>query len=147
MNTDLFSYASSLCSRKEYCRSEIESKLKIKGATSQEVNQLIEQLEREGYIDEMRYAHAFVRDKFRFEHWGRVKIRYQLLRKGICDCDIDDALNEIDEKQYRDALSNFIQARQINSSEDDSLRASQKIARVAINRGYEPPLVFKALNI
>lgn len=146
MNTDLLSYASALCARKEYCRSEIAAKLRSKGAAPDETEQLLQHLEREGFIDEARYARAFVADKFRFDHWGRVKMRYQLLRKGVSDCDIDAALEEIDEKQYRQALADFVKSRRQTTAEEDPFRTSQKIARAAISRGYEPNLVFNALN-
>lgn len=147
MKTDLFTYAAALCARKEYCRSEMATKLRMKGAGADETEQLLQHLEREGFIDESRYARAFVRDKFRFDHWGRVKLRYQLLRKGVNDCDIDAALDEIDEQQYREALAEFVKSRRSLSAEDDPFRASQKIARAAISRGFEPNLVFSTLKI
>jgi len=147
MKSDLFSYASSLCARKEHCRSEIAAKLRQKGAAPDETEQLLQRLEREGFIDEARYARAFALDKFRFDRWGRVKIRYQLLRKGVGDCDIEAALNEIDERQYRQALADFIKSRRDTSAEDEPLKATQKIARAAISRGYETNLVFNTLNI
>lgn len=146
MTADLFAYASSLCARKEYCRSEIATKLHQKGAGDEETMELIGRLEREGFIDEARYARAFVHDKFRHDRWGRVKIRYHLLRKGVSDCDIEAALGEIDEREYRQALAVFIKSRRGASDGEETIRAMQKVARAAISRGFEPNLVYNILN-
>lgn len=56
-------------------------KLLAKGATPDEVDETLGRLETESYIDEARYARAFVNDKFRFDHWGRIKIRYALRQR------------------------------------------------------------------
>lgn len=144
--TDLYRWASAQCARKETCRSEITAKLLAKGMPGDEADALLARLEREGYLDEARYARAYAADKFRFNHWGRVKIRYMLLHKGVSDCDIDTALGEIAEEEYGEALRQFLAARLRATDGGDPTLAGQKAARAAITRGYEPQLVFQALH-
>ena len=104
-------------------------------------------LEAESYIDEARYARAFVNDKFRFDHWGRIKIRYALRQKGVSDFDTDDALALIDDDDYRQALADFIASRRRTTKGDTPYAVNQKIARAAITRGFEPQMVFDALSV
>lgn len=137
-NNQYYQWATSRCAQKEYCRSEIAKKLLAKGATPDEVDDTLGRLEAESYIDEARYARAFVNDKFRFDHWGRIKIRYALRQKGVSDFDTDDALALIDDDDYRQALADFIASRRRTTKGDTPYAVNQKIARAAITRGFEP---------
>lgn len=121
--------------------------MRTKGATTQQIEQILEQLEAERYVDEIRYARAFVSDKFRFERWGRVKIRYALQHKGIASYCIDEALSHITSDEYKDALATFIAQRKKATKGDTSYEINQKVARVAISRGFEPQLVFSQLKL
>ena len=145
--TDFYLWATGRCSQKEYCRSEIAQKLRTKGATPDEIELLLARLESERYIDETRYARAFVSDKFRFDHRGRIKIVNALRMKGVSSNDIDDALELITDDDYRASLSDFIASRRRTTKGDTPYAINQKIARSAISRGFEPPLVFDALRV
>ncbi len=145
--TDFYLWATGRCSQKEYCRSEIAQKLRTKGATPDEIELLLARLESERYIDETRYARAFVSDKFRFDHWGRIKIVNALRMKGVSSNDIDDALELITDDDYRASLSDFIASRRRTTKGDTPYAINQKIARSAISRGFEPHLVFDALRV
>lgn len=146
-NNQYYQWATNRCAQKEYCRSEIAKKLLAKGATPDEVDDTLGRLEAESYIDEARYARAFVNDKFRFDHWGRIKIRYALRQKGVSDFDTDDALALIDNDDYRQALTDFIASRRRTTKGDTPYAVNQKIARAAITRGFEPQMVFDALSV
>lgn len=145
--TDYYLWATSRCAVKEYCCSEIETKLRQKGATQDEIDTLLERLVNEKYIDESRYAEAFVSDKFRFDHWGRVKISHSLRQKGIADSLIREALEQIDDEEYRTMLTDFIQSKRRTTKGDTPYAINQKIARAAITRGFEPYMVFDQLQM
>ena len=73
-----------LCSRREYCRSDIMKKvLKALDGDRTGAEKITETLVREKYIDELRYSSAFARDKASIAGWGETKIRYMLSAKGI----------------------------------------------------------------
>ena len=145
--TDFYLWATSRCAVKEYCCSEIATKLQQKGATADEIETLLERLVNEKYIDEARYAEAFVSDKFRFDHWGRVKINHALRQKGIADSLIREALEHIDDEEYRTMLTDFIQSKRRTTKGDTPYAINQKVARAAITRGFEPHLVFDLLQM
>jgi len=144
---DLYQWAAAYCAKRECCRSDVLSKLLAKGTTRTEAEAILEKLKAERFIDESRYARAYVNDKFRFDHWGRTKIRYQLLLKKIPESSIDEALSQISEEAYLQAVKAFILSRTKTLSEPDPFKAGQKIARAAISRGFEPYLVFQVLNL
>jgi regulatory protein len=78
---EALSYAASCCSRSELCEADILRKITLFQLTEQEQTDLIARLKEMGFIDSERYARAYVSDKFRFQHWGRIKISYQLKQK------------------------------------------------------------------
>ena len=93
-----------LCSRREYCRSDILKKVvSALDGDRQEAEKIIDILVNEKFIDELRYASAFVRDKSALSGWGVVKIRYMLSSKGIPREVISEALGEVDEGKARTA--------------------------------------------
>ena len=147
MNTDLYAWAAARCARQECSRRDISTKLVGKGATAAEAREVVDRLVGEGFIDDARYARAFVADKFRFEHWGRVKISYMLHLKGLPDNVVDEALQQIDEAQYAETLKDFLEGklRTVRAATPYALR--QKVARAAISRGFEPDLVFQGLDL
>lgn len=147
MNTDLYAWAAARCARQECSRRDISTKLVGKGATAAEAREVVDRLVSEGFIDDARYARAFVADKFRFEHWGRVKISYMLHLKGLPDNVVDEALQQIDEAQYAETLKDFLEGklRTVRAATPYALR--QKVARAAISRGFEPDLVFQVLDL
>ena len=87
-----------LCSRREYCVADVLKKasdgLEGDRAAAQEV---VDVLVKEKYVDDLRYASAFARDKSAIQGWGEVKIRYMLSAKGVPRDVIDKALEEIDQ--------------------------------------------------
>ena len=72
-----------LCARCEQAEGDLRKKLRDWGINSSDSNTIIERLKAERYLDNERYAHAYCRDKLRFNGWGRIKIAYMLKGKGI----------------------------------------------------------------
>lgn len=134
------------CAGTECCKADIRRKLAAKGCSSGEAQHIIDRLVEESFINEERYARAFVADKFRFANWGRTKIRFQLREKGIDGSAIDEALATIDEDDYAESLRRFLQAKRPSVKAASDYERSQKLARSAIARGFEPNLVFCALS-
>ena len=92
--------AANLCARAEHCRFEIAAKLRQWGTDVQDAERILDWLEDGGFINEERFAQSFVHDKYRFDGWGRTKIRYTLRRYGIGDAAVEAAFREIDEEEY-----------------------------------------------
>ena len=103
--------AAALCSRSEQAPADVREKLSKWGLNSVEARQVLDQLIGQGFIDEQRFARAFVNDRFNFNGWGRVKIAHQLRLKGISGELIDEAVKAIDEEKYRQRLIELLRAK------------------------------------
>ena len=124
-----------LCSRREYCRSDIMKKaLEALDGDRESAEKIIETLVGEKYIDELRYSSAFARDKASIAGWGEVKIRYMLSAKGISKDVIAQALEEIDAGRAESRLEKLLENKWKSLMEDP--QGKIKLIRFALGRGY-----------
>ncbi|MCG8582213.1 MAG: RecX family transcriptional regulator [Bacteroidales bacterium] len=138
--------AAALCSRKEYCTGDIKKKLVNWELSEEEVEKAIEWLVSEKFIDDKRYAAYYVRDKFRFNGWGRIKIRYQLRGKQIASDIVDDALEQINEEEYLEMLAELLHSKKRSVKNKDTWQTKAALARFAQSRGFEPDVVFRKID-
>ena len=96
--------------------------------------QVLETLVAEKYVDDLRYALAYCRDKASLSGWGEVKIRYMLSAKGISRELIAEALEEIDSNRAQDRLNRLLQTKYKSIKDDPQCRL--KLLRYALGRGY-----------
>lgn len=124
-----------LCSRREYCRSDMMKKaIAALDGYQSEATRVVDLLVKERYVDDLRYASAFARDKSSISGWGSVKISHMLSAKGISREIIDAALEEIDEEKASSRLDKLLQSK-ARSLKDDP-QAKLKLLRFAMGRGY-----------
>ena len=124
-----------LCSRREYCVEDIRQKaLKALDGDAALAAEVVETLVKEKYVDDLRYASAFARDKSSIQGWGEVKIRYMLSAKKVSREVIDQALREIDTERASSKLQKLLETKYKSLREDPQCRL--KLLRFALGRGY-----------
>lgn len=124
-----------LCSRREYCRADIMKKaLTALDGDREKAEKVVDTLVEEKYLDELRYASAFARDKSSLSGWGETKIRYMLSSKGVPRNLIDRALEEIDDSKARTRLEKLMENK-FRSLKDDP-QCKLKMLRFGLGRGY-----------
>lgn len=124
-----------LCSRREYCVEDIRQKaLKALDGDAALAAEVVETLVKEKYVDDLRYASAFARDKSSIQGWGEVKIRYMLSAKKVSREVIDQALSEIDTERASSKLQKLLETKYKSLREDPQCRL--KLLRFALGRGY-----------
>lgn len=147
VNEKLFSKAAAYCAKSEHCASEVVDKLMVwKGEEDADIDAIVERLRKENYISDQRFCESFTRDKFRFNHWGRMKIRMMLQAKGLDSSAIDLAMNEaIEEETYAEALKNVILAKLSTLSADDP-QLLPKLYRHVASKGFEYEVFSKVVK-
>lgn len=144
---EALSWAAAYCSRSEHCRSEVIEHLERYELSAEEQSRLLKRLEEEGYLDELRYARAFVSDQFRFHQWGRLKIRQGLQLRKISDAVIGEAMTVISESDYVETLTRLLQAKMKHISAGNTYEMAAKLMRFAYGKGYEIETVRKCIDI
>lgn len=124
-----------LCSRREYCKGDILKKvLKAMDGDREAADRIMDTLVKEKYIDELRYASAFARDKSSLAGWGVTKIRYMLSSKGVPGDVIAQALEEIDAEKAESRLDKLMENKFRSLKGDPQCRL--KMLRFGLGRGY-----------
>lgn len=138
--------AESYCVAAERSRMEVSMKLQLWGVSVEAQERILCRLEKEKYLDEKRYAAAYVRDKYRFNQWGRVKIAQMLRAKQVSPGVVSAALEDIDETEYRSILISMLSRKRLTVKASNDYERRGKLIRFALGRGYEMDEVLSCMQ-
>lgn len=132
-----------LCSKAEKCSFDIRTTLRRWGLSEEEINNGINFLIKEKFIDEQRYALNFVHDKFRFNKWGKVKIAYMLRQKRIPENLIEESLSSISDEDYEKAIRDLLLSKVRNLKATSTHERKGKLAVFAQGHGFEGDIAYR----
>jgi len=139
--------AAAYCAHCERAACDVEEKLQKWDVQSGDIERIIKKLTEEDFLNEQRYCNAFAMDKFRFNHWGKIKIAYMLSQKKISQECIIQAIDKIDEEEYLSVLSALLKSKHKTIKATDRFQTEQKLFRFAASRGFEIDAVKRALQL
>ena len=134
------------CAYQERSHREVREKLYGYGLFRDEVDEILSHLITEGFLNEERFAKAFAGGKCRMQKWGRIKITHELEARGLTPNCIKSGLKEIDEQAYLVTLRELLNRKSDQSSEENAFVKRDKLARYAIQKGFEPELVWSMIK-
>lgn len=134
------------CAYQERCESEILTQLDKYILSKEEKSRIIERLIDEKFLDEERFVRSYIRGKFTFKKWGRIKIRQHLKMKNIDDLSIRMGLKEIDETAYRKVIYELFDKKNAQEKEQDLYKRKAKIINHLLSKGFESDIVFKIVE-
>ena len=135
-----------LCARAERCEHELREKMRAWRIDPRDIDAIINSLVTRRFLDDSRFARAFVRDKYRFARWGRRRIAMALRQKRIDSDVIDEALEEINQDEYTAVLRSLLKAKAAQMERPLSYEDRMKLLRFAVARGFETQLVSSLLR-
>ena len=143
---EALSRAATYCSRQERCIADVERKLQDWEVKQKEFGAIIEWLVDEKFIDEARYTSFYVRDKFRFNGWGKVKIRWNLKQKNITGSTLEKALSDIDESVYHEKLHSLLNSKLKSLKGKETYKIKAALIRFAQSKGFETEIIYPAVE-
>jgi regulatory protein len=143
---ELLHKAASYCSISEHCVSEVEEKLNAWSIECDDKAKIIDRLIAEDFINEKRFCVFFVKDKFRFNKWGKIKISYALKQKGVSNDLISIALGTIDEGEYEEMLAAILKTKLVGLKYEYEYEKQGKLFCFAQSRGFESNVIEKVLR-
>lgn len=143
---ELLHKAASYCSISEHCVSEVETKLDAWCVGCDDKSTIIKRLIAEDFINEKRFCIFFVKDKFRFNKWGKIKISFALKGKGLDNALISEALNTIDDGEYEELLASILKTKLVGLKYEFEYEKQGKLFRFAQSRGFENNVIEKAIR-
>ena len=137
---------SAQCAAAELCVADVKRKMAYWDMPEGSEERVVAQLLRERFIDENRFAHAFVRDKFRYNKWGKTKIEFELKKKGLKSEDIADALTEIEENASEDVLLKLLKNKLKSTKGNSDYEVFLKLLRFSAQRGFSQEQAHRCLK-
>ena len=127
---------SALCARAEHSSGEMLEKMRRWQLSEDARERVLDRLIDEKFVDDERFARLFVREKIRFDRWGRRKIEQALYQKGVASDISRRVLDEVDDEAYVAELKKLIAAkrRSVQAESDYEMRA--KLTKYALGRGF-----------
>ena len=143
---EAYTKLSALCAMSEQCCWDVERKMRRWELPAEATERVTRRLVEERFIDEERFAHAFVRDKFRYNHWGKVRIEQELRQRHIASRHIEEALQEIEDTDHLDALRDIIEKKRPTVKGRNNYEIKGKLIRFALGRGFEMDEILKVVG-
>jgi regulatory protein len=134
------------CTYQDRCHIEVERKLTEMRMIPQAKEQIIMSLIEEDYLNEERFALAFVKGKFRIKKWGKIRLKAELKKRQISKYLIKSALEQISEKDYLFTFEELANRKANSIKADSILLKKKKLADYLIYRGWESSLVNNKVN-
>lgn len=131
------------CAYRERCPKEVRDKIRELGLRGADADQVFDVLQADRFFEESRFARAFTTGKFRFNHWGRVRIRQELKMRDICPEQIREALDAIDPDEYLEVVEKLIAKKRQQYDGDDNAR--DKTIASLVRAGFELDIVLKCV--
>jgi regulatory protein len=131
-----------LCAYQERCSSELETKLYQWRFDQEDSDRLLAHLISNNFLNEERFAEAFVSGKVNIKKWGKIKIRQHLKQKRISKYSMDKGITSIDTEVYISNLTGLAERKFISlKGERDSYAKKVKVYRFLASKGYETDLI------
>jgi regulatory protein len=144
---DAYLTLAALCAQAEHCQYEMLEKMRRWELDDEAQARVMQRLVSERYVDDERYARAFVKDKVRYNKWGRRKVEQALWQKHIDEDIRQQVLDEVDDDEYLSVLKPLLQQKRRSTKAANDYELNQKLMRFALSRGFTYDIIRKCLNL
>ena len=135
-----------LCARSEHCQHEMLEKMRQWEMSDEAQARVMQRLIQERYVDDERYARAFVKDKIRYNKWGRRKVEQALWTKRISDDIRTAVLAEVDDEQYLSVLRPLLKQKRRSIKAASDYELNQKLGKFALSRGFTYDIIRQCVD-
>ena len=135
-----------LCARSEHCQYDMLEKMRKWGMTDEEQARVMQRLISERYVDDTRFARAFVRDKIQYNKWGRRKVEQALWMKRIDDDIREQVLGEVDDDEYIGILRPLLKQKRRSLKAQSDYELNQKLVKFALSRGFTFDIIRQCMD-
>ena len=144
---DAYLTLAALCAQAEHCQYEMLEKMRRWELDDEAQARVMQRLVSERYVDDERFARAFVKDKVRYNKWGRRKVEQALWQKHIDEDIRQQVLDEIDDEEYISVLRPLLKQKRRSTKAANDYQLNQKLMRFALGRGFTFDIIRQCINL
>ncbi len=134
------------CIYQDRCQQEVKQKMFQLGVYGEEADDILVELIQQDFVNEERFAKAYVSGKYKLKRWGRLMIINKLKAKEISAYCIELGLKEIDEEAYLENLKYLIEKKKPTIQVNRAYQLNQKLVTYLTGKGYESELIWQVLT-
>lgn len=138
---------SALCAQGEHCQWEMTEKLRKWEIDDEAQARIMERLVKDRYVDDERFARAFVLDKIRYNKWGRRKVEQALYQKHIADDIRRRTLDDVSDEEYLKVLQPLLKQKRRSTKAASDYEMNQKLIRFALGRGFTFDIIRRCMDV
>lgn len=138
--------AADYCAYQERSQQQVRDKLYDYGLHHDEVEEVLTELIMEGFINEERFARAFIGGKFRMKKWGRQKILQGLRPHKISEYCIKKGMEEINPNEYWETLLSHASKKYEQIKGNSAYVVKGKLTQYLYGKGFESDLIREAID-
>ena len=143
---EAFLQLASLCANAEHCQHEMLEKMRKWELPEAVQARVMARLVKERYVDDERYARAFVKDKIRYNKWGRRKVQQALWLKHINSDIQQTVLDEVSDEEYLKVLKPLLKQKNKSIKAESDYERNQKLVRFALGRGFTFDIIRQCMD-
>ncbi len=136
-----------LCAQAEHCQWEMTERMQRWQLDDEAQARVMQRLVKERYVDDERYARAFVKDKVRYNKWGRRKVEQALWQKHIAEDIRQQVLDEVGDDEYASVLRPLLEQKRRSTRANSDYEMNQKLTRFALGRGFTFDVIRQCLDV
>ena len=136
-----------LCAQAEHCQYEMLEKMRRWEVPEDAQARIMAKLIKERYVDDERYAQAFVKDKIRYNKWGRRKVEQALWQKRVDEDIRKRVLDDVDDAEYLSVLRPLLKQKRKTIKAKNDYELNQKMMRFAVGRGFTFDIIRQCMDI
>ena len=136
-----------LCARSEHCQQEMLEKMRQWGVSEEEQAEVMQRLIEERYVDDERFARAFIYDKIRYSKWGRRKVEQALWMKRIDEHISKPLLDDVDDEEYLKILRPMLKQKRKGIRAKSEYEGTMKLIKYALGRGFTMDIIKQCINV
>ena len=144
---DAYLTLAALCAQAEHCQYEMLEKMRRWELPDDAQARVMARLIKERYVDDERYAQAFVKDKIRYNKWGRRKVEQALWQKRIDEDIRKRVLDEVDDDEYLSILRPLLKQKRKTIKAQNDYELNQKLMRFAVGRGFTFDIIRQCIDV
>ncbi|MBN2746029.1 MAG: regulatory protein RecX [Bacteroidales bacterium] len=137
LNSQILNKILRYCAYRERSEKEVKTKLFSLGCSNSDLQDYLNYLVENNYLNQQRFIESFVRSKTNSSKWGKTKVKHALRFKGISDENtINEVFESVDPELYLDNLKKILQKKWLELERKNDPKIKEKTIRFALSRGY-----------
>ncbi len=125
---------------------ELEKRLVLKNFSQETINQVINYLKVQGFIDDLNFAKALVNSRINYNPRSKRLLKYELIKKGVSKEIAQTAVDEIGREDEQDFAGKIAERKFEKLKKEPQIVAKRRLIDYLRRRGFDSGIILKIIR-